>query len=65
MIGYALDGFGLFARTDAKGTTAAELDACGGHLDEARGYHYHAGAAGSNRILSAYRGVPGTMTVEK
>ena len=65
MIGYALDGFGLFAHLHADGGAVPDLDECGGHLDETRGYHYHAGAAGSNQILNAYRGVAGTMTVEK
>ena len=65
MIGYAMDGFGLFAQVHSDNPDAPELDECGGHLDETRGYHYHAGAAGSNQILNAYRGVAGTMTVEK
>lgn len=65
MIGYALDGFGLFAYADADGHPAEGLDECGGHTDDIRGYHYHAGAPGSNQILKAFRGVPGTMTVEK
>jgi hypothetical protein len=38
-IGYALDGFAIYA-SDTRG--AIELDECNGHADEARGYHYHA-----------------------
>ncbi|MGJ8656070.1 MAG: YHYH protein [Akkermansiaceae bacterium] len=51
-IGYMVDGFALFAHDkDAK-----DLDECGGHTDAVRGYHYHAGEAGSNEIIKAYRG---------
>ena len=63
MIGYALDGFGLFAHLDKEGNEAKELDECGGHYDEIRGYHYHVGSPGSNQIISAFRGRPGSVTV--
>ena len=61
MIGYALDGFGLFAHLDEEGNTADDLDECGGHYDDVRGYHYHAGPAGDNQIFRAFRGIPGTI----
>ncbi|MGJ8678408.1 MAG: YHYH protein [Akkermansiaceae bacterium] len=64
MIGYILDGFGLYARLDSEGNPPDDLDECGGHYDEKRGYHYHAGAPGSNQIIRAFRGVPGTVSVE-
>lgn len=64
MIGYILDGFGLYAYLDAKGNPPADLDECGGHSDEKRGYHYHAGSPGSNQIIRAFRGIPGTITVK-
>lgn len=63
MIGYALDGFGIFAHLDLEGNAPIPLDECGGHFDEKRGYHYHAGSPGSNQIISAFRGQPGTATV--
>lgn len=63
MIGYALDGFGIFAHLDPEGNAPIPLDECGGHFDEKRGYHYHAGSPGSNQIISAFRGQPGTATV--
>jgi hypothetical protein len=63
MIGYALDGFGIFAHVDADKQAPADLDECGGHADQTRGYHYHAGSPGSNQIIKAFRGRPGTMTV--
>ncbi len=63
MIGYALDGFGLYAHLDGAGQASTDLDECGGHFDGLRGYHYHAGAPGSNQVIAALRGIPGTMTV--
>ncbi len=65
MIGYAMDGYGLFANKNKDGSAPEDLDQCGGHSDKIRGYHYHAGAAGENRIINAFRGIPGTMSVEE
>lgn len=59
MIGYALDGFGIFARLDKAGKEPEGLDECGGHIDEQRGYHYHAGKPGTNQIIGCLHGVPG------
>lgn len=64
MIGYALDGFAIYAHLDSDGKSADDLDECGGHQDETRGYHYHAGSPGSNQIIKAFRGIPGTATVK-
>lgn len=64
MIGYALDGFGLYAHVDAQGQVAEGLDECGGHFDETRGYHYHAGSPGSNQVIRAFRGSPGLITTK-
>lgn len=61
MIGYALDGYGRYAQLDEKGQPPAGLDDCVGHLDGARGFHYHAGAPGSNQIIGCLRGTPGTI----
>ncbi len=63
MIGYAMDGFAIYAHADADGSVSHDLDECGGHWDTIRGYHYHAGAPGENQIIKAFRGIPGTMTV--
>ncbi len=65
MIGYAMDGFGIFAALDEKGTKAEDLDECGGHEDKLRGYHYHAGTPGENRIVKKFRGTPGVMIMSK
>ena len=56
LIGYALDGFPIFARLDAHGDEPVDLDTCGGHFDEERGYHYHVGEAGGNQILGCLQG---------
>jgi len=56
MIGYILDGFGLYAYLDEAGNPPENLDECGGHYDAVRGYHYHAGAPGSNQIIKGFRG---------
>ncbi len=61
MIGYMLDGYALFALESEDGSVPVGLDECGGHWDATRGYHYHAGAAGENQIIKAFRGIPGTM----
>ncbi|WP_411825752.1 YHYH protein [Luteolibacter sp. AS25] len=61
MIGYIIDGFGLYAHLDKEGKEPEGLDECGGHYDEVRGYHYHAGSPGSNQIIKAFRGTPGMV----
>ncbi|MUU78228.1 YHYH protein [Winogradskyella endarachnes] len=63
MIGYALDGFGIYAHTDSNGHSDNDLDDCNGHYDEVRGYHYHAGSAGSNKILGCLHGISGSLSV--
>jgi hypothetical protein len=64
MIGYAMDGFGIYAHEDENGNAYNDLDECNGHYDDVRGYHYHAGSAGSNQILGCLHGVSGSMTVK-
>ena len=56
LIGYAMDGIGLYAHKDADGNIPNDLDDCGGHYDEVRGYHYHVGAAGSNSFINCFSG---------
>jgi len=64
MVGYAMDGFGIYAHTDNNGKAYDDLDECNGHYDEVRGYHYHAGDAGSNQVLGCLHGVSGSASVE-
>jgi len=59
MIGYAIDGFGIFAHLNENKKTSADLDECGGHSDDTRGYHYHAGTAGDNQIIKCLHGEAG------
>lgn len=59
MIGLAMDGFPLYARQNAEGDVADDLDACGGHTAETLGYHYHAGAPGTNQILACFKAETG------
>ncbi len=56
MIGYALDGHGLYAQLDADGNEPTDLDECRGHSDDTRGYHYHADAPGSNNFIDCLYG---------
>ena len=57
MIGYAIDGYGMFERLDANGNEYTDLDASRGHYDDVRGYHYHVDAAGNNNFINSLRGV--------
>lgn len=58
-IGIAMDGYGIFSRLLADGTAPGDLDTCGGHDSDALGYHYHAGDAGSNAIVSCLQAEAG------
>ena len=65
MIGYALDGFGIFAELDENGDETSGLDECRGHTDDVRGYHYHVASAGTNEIISSFPGNPGKMRIAR
>ncbi|WP_430412514.1 YHYH protein [Kordia sp.] len=56
MIGYAVDGYGLYAQLDANGDEPTDLDECRGHTDETRGYHYHVAAPGTNSFIDCLNG---------
>ena len=56
MIGYALDGFGMYERLSAGGTEYTDLDASRGHSDATRGYHYHVDKAGANNFINSLAG---------
>lgn len=55
-IGYAMDGFAMYAQLDAEGNEPTDLDDCRGHSDETRGYHYHVAAPGSNSFINCLSG---------
>lgn len=63
LIGYAMDGYGIYALTDTSGKSPTDLDECRGHEDESRGYHYHVGEAGGNLIIGCLSGQYGSMKV--
>lgn len=63
LLGYVIDGFPLHAHKNDQGEVASDLDDCGGHSHGESGYHYHAGAPGSNQIIKAFRGSPGTVVM--
>lgn len=56
MIGYAMDGHGIYERLNEEEEEPTDLDTCRGHTDETRGYHYHVAAAGSNSFLDCLYG---------
>ncbi len=56
MIGYAMDGHGIYARLDESGNEPTDLDDCRGHYDDVRGYHYHVDAAGNNNFINCLGG---------
>ncbi|NOS93335.1 MAG: YHYH protein [Cyclobacteriaceae bacterium] len=56
MIGYALDGFGMYERLSVAGQEYTDLDASRGHYDDTRGYHYHVDKAGSNNFINSLAG---------
>jgi len=56
LVGYALDGYGIYAMTDLDGVEATDLDDCRGHTDDVRGYHYHAASVSENMFIGCYSG---------
>jgi len=56
MIGYALDGYGIYENTDENGFEYTDLDASRGHSDDIRGYHYHVDQAGNNNFIDGLHG---------
>jgi len=56
LIGYALDGHGIYELEDVDGNIATDLDEFRGHSDDIRGYHYHVDAAGNNNFINGLKG---------
>ncbi len=65
IIGYAIDGFGIYGLLDKNKNKPTDLDECGGHSDDERGYHYHAGEPGGNQIIKCLHGLPGYTEVKE
>jgi hypothetical protein len=64
LIGYAFDGYPIYGPQGENGKAPADLDACNGHTDKARGYHYHV-TAGFPYIVGGYRGVVDTRNFDR
>ncbi|RBW46339.1 hypothetical protein DS885_08715 [Psychromonas sp. B3M02] len=55
LIGYAMDGYPIYAMKNAKGEEEM-LDECRGTTDEIRGYHYHAASPSENMFIGCMHG---------
>lgn len=55
IIGYAADGYGIYAMKDAQGKEET-LDECRGTTDAIRGYHYHAASPSENMFIGCMHG---------
>ena len=56
-MGFALDGFGIYAMLDEQGAESSDLDTCRGHSDDERGYHYHAASVAENMFIGCFSGL--------
>lgn len=62
LIGLAMDGYKIYAHQLEDGSKPSDLDACYGHSVDGIGYHYHAGAEGSNQILGCLKAEAGCVS---
>lgn len=65
LIGYAVDGYAIHAMRDGHGDEAGGLDVCRGHVDDVRGYHYHAASAGENMFIGCLHGETAQSTAAR
>ncbi len=56
LIGYAADGYAIHGMRNGDGNEPTDLDACRGHTDAARGYHYHVAGPGENLFIGCFHG---------
>jgi hypothetical protein len=56
LIGFAPDGYAIYAMKDAAGNEAETLDECRGTTDDVRGYHYRAASPSENLIIGCLHG---------
>lgn len=56
LIGYAADGYAIYAMKDAAGQEAESLDECRGTSDVIRGYHYRAASPSENMMIGCLHG---------
>jgi len=65
LLGYALDGYGVYAMLNANGEEDYDLDECRGHSDSTRGYHYHAASAAENMFIGCFQGAQGSVELSQ
>ena len=63
LLGYALDGYGIYAMLNSSGEEDYDLDECRGHTDDTRGYHYHSASAEENMFIGCFQGAQGSVEV--
>lgn len=56
IIGFMFDGFAIYGPNGEDGKPPRDLDACNGHEDKVRGYHYHV-TSSYPYLIGGYRGV--------
>ncbi len=56
LVGYASDGYGIYALKNPEGKEAGPLDECRGQTDDIRGYHYHAASPSENMFIGCFHG---------
>ena len=56
LIGYAMDGYGIYGTLDNTSDEANSLDECNGVEDAILGYHYHASSPELNQHIGCFRG---------
>jgi len=62
IIGIAMDGYKIMTHLSNDQTVPLDLDQCNGHTSSTEGYHYHAGAPGSNAIVGCLSGEAGCVS---
>ncbi|MBU2878470.1 MULTISPECIES: YHYH protein [Alteromonadaceae] len=64
LLGYAIDGYGIYGMLNMSGEEDYDLDECRGHSDDTRGYHYHSASAGENMFIGCFKGEQGYLVSE-
>lgn len=65
LIGYAMDGYGIYGILSAENTEAGTLDQCNGAEDDIRGYHYHAASPESNQHIACFHGLTTQVAADR
>jgi hypothetical protein len=64
LLGYMFDGFALYGPNGSDGEPPTDLDACNGHDDPDRGYHYHV-TVRFPYLIGSYRGTPEPSNIDR